>query len=55
MVPWPGAGSQPQSAYWGCHPPIEANSGDPGRGCLGGLDEKPIKDLSICLPGSICC
>lgn len=51
MAPfWPGGGRQPQTAPWGCHPAMEANSVDRGRGCLGDLNEKLIRGLCICLP-----
>lgn len=50
MAPRPGAGSQSQTAPWGCHPAMEANSADPGRGCLGDRNEKPIRGPGICLP-----
>lgn len=49
-APWAGAESQPQTAPGGCHPAMGANSADPGRGCLGDLNEKPIRGLGICLP-----
>lgn len=49
MAPQPGDGSKSQTAPWDCHPAMEANSADPGRGCLGDLNEKPSRGLGICL------